>query len=89
MNEKVLTVIFLLVTVAAIVFFGFAEMALPEIITMKLVYITTLLVSGLGLLHFMHGTKFDVSHEIFEEQNIAAAIFVSGFLISLAMVIAK
>lgn len=44
---------------------------------------------GFGLQYFQLGTKRDIQTEIFDQNNVAAAIYQVGIWIALAMVIAK
>ena len=44
---------------------------------------------GFGLQFFQLGTKRDIQTEIFDQNNVAAAIYQAGIWIALAMVIAK
>jgi Na+-transporting NADH:ubiquinone oxidoreductase subunit NqrB len=43
--------------------------------------------SAFGTIYFLKGTTYDVLHEIFEEHNIAASIFVGMYLLALAIVL--
>jgi hypothetical protein len=51
--------------------------------------VTLLLSLGFGLQYFQMGTRFDIQKEIYDEQNIAGAIYQAGIWIALAIVIAK
>lgn len=42
-----------------------------------------------GLQYFQLGTNRDIQREIYDEQNVAAAIYQAGLWIGLALVIAK
>lgn len=48
-----------------------------------------LLIVAFGLQKFQMGTNRDVQKEIFDESNVAAAIYQAGIWIALAIVIAK
>ena len=51
--------------------------------------VSLLLGVGFGLQHFQLGTKRNIQKEIFDDNNIAAAIYQIGIWISLAIVISK
>jgi hypothetical protein len=60
---------------------------LREIIALSLTKIGILYVSSFLLIKFLYKYEFDILREIFEENNIAAAIFVLGIMLSIAIVI--
>ena len=51
--------------------------------------LAVLLVAFFATVFCLHGTKYDVLQEVFEEDNIAAAIFVSALLLAMAGVVGK
>lgn len=51
--------------------------------------VSILLGVAFGLQKFLYNTKFDIQQQIYENQNIAAAIYQVGIWIALAMVISK
>jgi hypothetical protein len=51
--------------------------------------IALLLSTGFGLQYFQLGTNRDIQAEIFDEGNIAAAVYQGAIWIALALVIAK
>ena len=51
--------------------------------------VVLLLSLGFGLQYFQLGTKRDIQAEIYDQSNIAAAIYQAGIWIALAMVISK
>ena len=59
---------------------------LREIIALSLTKIGILYVSTFLLIKFLYKYDFDILKEIFEENNIAAAVFVFGIMISIAVV---
>lgn len=63
------------------------ELALADIVLVNTVVLAVKMVFAVGLLYVLRGTKFDVLHEIFVENNSAAAIFTGLLLV--AMVVGK
>jgi uncharacterized membrane protein YjfL (UPF0719 family) len=51
--------------------------------------VVILLLVGFGLQKFQLGTKRDIQKEIFDDHNIAAAIYQMGIWLALALVISK
>lgn len=88
MNEKIATVIFALFT-AGLLYFAPGMLEVKDIVLLKLTYIALFLGATFGLLHFLRGTKTDVLDKVFEEENGAVALLVTGFMIALALVIGK
>ena len=64
-------------------------LAAAEIVTLRLMQLAVLLVAFFATVFCLHGTKYDVLQEVFEEDNIAAAIFVSALLLAMAGVVGK
>lgn len=56
---------------------------------LKLVYVAFLLTVVYGLLYFLRGTKYDIHAEIFDQNNLPAAVFVGSIVLALATVIGK
>jgi hypothetical protein len=89
-DEKVFALLFLLATVAAAYYFAPESGAtVAEIVVLKMIYVSVLLVVSLGLLFFLRGTKYDIYAEIFDQHNIAAAILIAALLLAVANVIGK
>lgn len=60
-----------------------------EIITLRLMYLAFLLAGAFGTMYVLRGTKYDVLREVFEENNMAAALVVAAIFIAVAMVIGR
>jgi uncharacterized membrane protein len=90
MDEKMFMLLWVVVTAAAVLFMAPGTLpAITEIIIVKMIYVAILLSSVMGLLFFLRGTQYDVYDEIFIDRNLAAAMLVTGMLISVAMVVGK
>lgn len=89
MNEKIFAAIMVILAGTAVAILPGAAMPAADIVTLKLLYIALLLSVIYGLLHFLRGTKCDIQAEIFDENNLAGAVFVGSIIIALAMVIGK
>lgn len=76
-----LLAVFLLVPAGAL--------AAAEIVTLRLMQLAVLLVAFFATVYCLRGTKYDVLQEVFERDNMAAAIFVSALLLAMAGVIGK
>lgn len=89
-DEKIFALIWLIATIAAVYFFAPAGVtAVVEIVVLKMIYVSVLLLVTFGVLFFLRGTQYDVYEEIFGESNIAAAIMVAAVLMAVATVIGK
>ena len=89
-DVKIFAVLFLIATVCAAYYFAPGSgLAVAEIVVLKMIYVSVLLVVSLGLLFFLRGTKYDVYAEIFDQHNIAAAILIAALLLAIANVIGK
>jgi hypothetical protein len=90
LNEKHFAALFI-VGVALLYHFGSVspDLALLDIALLKLSYVAIFLGTAALLLHFLRGTTTDVLREIFVEHNIAAAILVAAFLLSIATVVGR
>lgn len=62
--------------------------AAAEILTLKVMYLATMLAGVFATLYALKGTKFDVLEEVFDENNTSAGIVVGSVFISIALVIA-
>lgn len=58
-----------------------------QITAIKVINAALLLLLSAGFIKLLRGTKYDVVKEIFEQNNIAAAIFTAGFVNALAIAI--
>lgn len=89
-DEKVFAILFMLATVFAAYYFAPGSgLAVAEIVVLKMIYVSVLLIVSFGLLFFLRGTKYDIYEEIFDEHNIAAAMLIAALLLSIALVIGK
>ena len=89
-DEKVFAILFMLATILAAYHFAPGSgMAVAEIVVLKMIYVSVLLIVSFGLLFFLRGTKYDIYEEIFDEHNIAAAMLIAALLLSIALVIGK
>lgn len=82
-------VIALLSTVCGFLFAQGRELALMDIVLVKLVSTSVFLVFTFSLLFSLRGTKYDVLKEIFDEDKGGAAIFTGLLLVAMALVVAK
>lgn len=78
-------VVCVLATVSAFFFAPWGGVS--EIITLRLMYLGFLFASSFGVIFVLRGTRFDVLKEIFEENNMAAALLVGSIFIAVALVI--
>lgn len=58
-----------------------------QITSVKVINAALLLLLAAGFIKLLRGTKYDVVKEIFEQKNIAAAIFTVGFVHAFAIAI--
>ena len=89
-DEKLFALAWLIATIAAVYFLAPGNgAAIVEIVVLKMIYVAVLLAVAVGVLFFLRGTKSDIFAEIFDQHNIAAAIFVAALLLAIANVIGK
>ena len=88
-NEKHFAGFLVAIIIATSFLFAPADIGLRELVLVKMTYVAMLLGTVFGFLHFLRGTRTDVIKEIFEEENGAAAVFVVGLIIALALVIGR
>lgn len=62
------------------------ELALVDIVLVKVVSVAVFLSLTVGLLASLRGIKYNVLAEVFDEHNTAGAIFTGLLLIALALV---
>ena len=62
------------------------ELALADIVLVKIVSVATFMAAAIGLLFALRGVKYNVLAEVFDENNTAGAIFTGLLLIALALV---
>lgn len=65
------------------------ELALTDIVLVKVVSLSVFLASAFGTIFALKGTRYDVLREIFDENKNAGAIFTGLFLVALALVVGK
>lgn len=65
------------------------SLAAAEIVTLRLIQLAVMLISFFVSIFCLHGTKYDVMEQIFERDNMAAALFVSALMLSISGVIGK
>ena len=66
-----------------------STLAAAEIVTLRLMQLAVLLIAFFATVYCLRGTKYDVLEEIFERENVAAALVISALLIALSGVIGK
>lgn len=79
----------LIVMLAAVGGYFFApgrELALVDIVLVKVVSVAVFMTATVGLLFALRGVKYNVLAEVFDENNTAGAIFTGLLLIALALV---
>lgn len=64
------------------------ELALTDIVLVKVVSVATFLALTVGLVASLRGVKYNVLAEVFDENNVAGALFVGLLLVALAVVVA-
>ena len=64
------------------------ELALADIVLVKVVTLSVFLIAALGMLYTLKGTRYDVLREIFDENKNAGAIFSGLLLVAIALVLA-
>ncbi len=62
------------------------ELALADIVLVKVVSVATFLALAVGMLASLRGIKYNVLAEVFDQNNTAGALFVGLLLVALAMV---
>lgn len=87
--ETILTAIVVLTAAAGGYFLAPGrELALADIVLVKVVTLSVFLITALGMLYTLKGTRYDVLREIFDENNNAGAIFSGLLLVAIALVLA-
>lgn len=62
------------------------ELALTDIVLVKVVSVAVFMAAAVGLLYALRGIKYNVLSEVFDQDNSAGAIFVGLLLVALALV---
>ena len=65
------------------------ELALADIVLVKVVSVSVFLSLSVGLVYALRGIKYNILAEVFDEKNVAGAIFTGMFIIAMALVISK
>lgn len=85
-----LTYAAILIALASVAGFFIApgrELAIADIVLVKIVSVATYMAIALGMLAALRGVKYNVFQEVFDEHNTAGALFTGLLLIALALVI--
>ncbi len=89
-TETIYTVILVLLALAGgLLFAPGRELALADIVLVKIVSGATFFALAIGMLAALRGVKYNVLTEVFDQDNTAGAIFTGLFLVTLALVISK
>lgn len=64
------------------------ELALSDIVLVKVVSVATFMALAVGLIASLRGVNYNVLDEVFDQNNTAGALFVGLMLVSLALVVA-
>ena len=87
LNENILTISVVCASVILAFLAGQATQDSLQILSVKVTNAALLMGLSALFLKLLKGTKYDVVNEIFEQHNIAAAIFAIGYVGSLALAI--
>jgi len=82
-------IVAVLAAVGGLLFAPGRELALVDIVLVKMVSVAVFLAFTSGLLFTLRGTKYDPLTEIFDQDKNAAAIFTGLLLVALALVLGK
>lgn len=89
-SETIFTIIIaLLAAVGGYFFAPGRELALTDIVLVKVVSVSVFLALSVGLIYALRGIKYNILAEVFDENNVAGAIFTGLMMIALALVIGK
>lgn len=93
MKQKTFNTAFITITTLIIVYLIFAgyteKNSIFGIIGGSFLNISLFLTCYFGLEYFQQGTDKDIQKEIFEENNVSAAIYQGSLLIGIAIIIAR
>lgn len=88
-SETIYTIIIVALAAAGGYFFAPGrELALTDIVLVKVVSVATFLALSVGLLAALRGVEYNVLAEVFDQDNTAGALFVGLLLLALAVVVA-
>jgi hypothetical protein len=65
------------------------ELALTDIVLVKVVSVATFLALTLGMLAALRGLKYNVLNGVYDQNNVAGAIFTGLLIVALALVAGK
>lgn len=88
-NEHVFSTIFLVLTAGLTWFSIVNDMQSMQVIALMLLRVSLFLSIGSVFVKFLNGFGFDMNKEIFVDNNPAAAIFIAGFWIGLAIALSS
>lgn len=89
-TETIYTIIIAVIAATGGFFFAPGrELALTDLVLVKVVSVATFLTLAVGLIYSLRGLKYNVLAEVFDENNTAGAIFTGLLLVSLALVVGK
>ena len=87
LNENIFAVGTVGVSALLAFFAGQATVDNLQIVAVKGINAALLLGLSAGFLKLLRGTKYDVVDEIFDQHNVAAAIFAIGYVLAIALAI--
>jgi len=65
------------------------ELALTDIVLVKVVSVATFLALAFGMIKALKGVSYNVLEEVFDQNNVAGALFTGLLMVALALVIGK
>lgn len=63
------------------------ELALVDIVLVKIVSVAVFMSAAMGLMFALRGVKYNVLAEVFDQDNTAGAIFTGLLIVALALVL--
>ena len=89
-SETIYTIIIAVIAAAGGFFFAPGrELALIDIVLVKVASVATFLALAVGMIAALRGVKYNVLAEVFDKNNTAGAIFTGMLLVAIALVIGK
>ena len=89
-TETIYTIV--IAVLCAVAGFSFApgrELALMDIVLVKLVSVSVFFSFTVSLLFVLRGTRYDVLQTVFDDNNLAGGVFTGLLLVALALVLGK
>ncbi|MGE0156687.1 MAG: hypothetical protein AB7T17_06630 [Geobacter sp.] len=87
-TETLYTAVLIILALAGGYFFAPGrELALADIVLVKIVSVAVFMAAAVGLLYALRGVKYNVLAEVFDQNNTAGALFVGLLLVALALVL--